>query len=214
MSPEQALGKRVDKRTDIWAFGCILYEMLTGRRAFTGETVPDTIAAIFEHDPDWSLLPETTPPAIQRLLQRCLEKDTKRRLRDIGDGHFELGDPTDAPRPPAQRGRLRPSVLWIALGLVGVTLIVDLGLRSAPRGAINEVIRFGVPAGDVRSPSAWHCHLMAECSYTAGETITHLSSIDDLSMNSSRYRFEGPKALDIPSSPRMVGRLVSSAALE
>ena len=97
MSPEQARGKLVDKRTDIWAFGCVLYEMLTGRRAFAGETVSDTIAAILERDPDWSVLPETTPPTIRRLLQRCLEKDTKRRLRDIGDGHFELDEPTDAP---------------------------------------------------------------------------------------------------------------------
>ena len=88
MSPEQARGKRVDKRTDIWAFGCVLYEMLTGRRAFAGETVSDTIAAILERDPDWSVLPETTPPTIRRLLQRCLEKDPKRRLRDIGDGQL------------------------------------------------------------------------------------------------------------------------------
>ena len=103
-----ARGKRVDKRTDIWAFGCVLYEMLTGRKAFAGETVSDTIAAVLERDPDWSVLPETTPPTIRRLLQRCLEKDTKRRLRDIGDGHFELDAPTDAPRPAAKRARLPP----------------------------------------------------------------------------------------------------------
>ena len=150
MSPEQARGKRVDKRTDIWAFGCVLYEMLTGRKAFAGETVSDTIAAILERDPDWSVLPETTPPTIRRLLQRCLEKDTKRRLRDIGDGHFELDEPTDAPRSAAKRARLLPVVLWMAAGLIGVGLMVGLGLRFAPRAAINEVIRFGVPAGDVQ----------------------------------------------------------------
>ena len=90
MSPEQARGKAVDKRTDIWAFGCVLYEMLTARPAFRGETVSDTIAAILEREPDWSALPAQTPLSIRRLLQRCLEKDPKRRLRDIGDARLEI----------------------------------------------------------------------------------------------------------------------------
>ena len=85
MSPEQARGKAVDKRTDIWAFGCVLYEVLTGRAAFRGETVSDTIVAILEREPDWALLPKATPPPVRRLLERCLEKDPRRRLRDIGD---------------------------------------------------------------------------------------------------------------------------------
>ena len=90
MSPEQARGRPVDKRTDIWAFGCVLYEMLTGRPAFAGETVSDTIAAILERDPDWDALPALTPVSIRRLLQRCLEKDPKRRVRDIGDARLEI----------------------------------------------------------------------------------------------------------------------------
>jgi Tol biopolymer transport system component len=90
MSPEQARGKAVDTRTDIWAFGCVLYEMLTARPAFRGETVPDTIAATLEREPDWSGLPAQTPVSIRRLLQRCLEKDPKRRLRDIGDARLEI----------------------------------------------------------------------------------------------------------------------------
>ncbi len=90
MSPEQARGKFVDKRTDIWAFGCVLYEMLAGRRAFPGETSSDTIAAILEREPDWSALPASTPLAVRRLLQRCLEKDPKRRLRDIADARADL----------------------------------------------------------------------------------------------------------------------------
>lgn len=90
MSPEQARGKPVDKRTDIWAFGCVLYQMLTGRPAFGGETSSDTVAAILEHEPDWSVLPAQTPPVIRRLIQRCLEKDPKRRLRDIGDARLEI----------------------------------------------------------------------------------------------------------------------------
>jgi Tol biopolymer transport system component/tRNA A-37 threonylcarbamoyl transferase component Bud32 len=90
MSPEQARGKPVDKRTDIWAFGCVLYEMLTARPAFGGETTSETIAAIIEREPDWSRPPAQTPPSIRRLLQRCLEKDPKRRLRDIGDARLEI----------------------------------------------------------------------------------------------------------------------------
>jgi Tol biopolymer transport system component len=92
MSPEQARGQAVDKRTDIWAFGCVLYEMLTGHVAFPGETVSDTIAAILEREPDWAALPATTSPMVTRLLQRGLEKDPKRRLRDIADARADLDD--------------------------------------------------------------------------------------------------------------------------
>ena len=92
MSPEQARGKAVDKRTDVWAFGCVLYQMLTGRRAFRGETASDTIAAILEREADWTALPAETPAAIRRLLQRCLEKDPRRRFRDIGDVRHWLDD--------------------------------------------------------------------------------------------------------------------------
>jgi eukaryotic-like serine/threonine-protein kinase len=92
MSPEQARGKAVDKRADIWAFGCLLYEMLTARVAFSGETTSDTIAVVLGRAPDWSRLPESTPPILRRLLYRCLEKDPKRRLRDIGDVRLEIDE--------------------------------------------------------------------------------------------------------------------------
>jgi eukaryotic-like serine/threonine-protein kinase len=90
MSPEQARGRNVDKRADIWAFGCVLYEMLTGGLAFPGETLPDTIVSILERSPDWSALPPATPSIVTRLLRRCLEKDPRKRLRDIGDARFDL----------------------------------------------------------------------------------------------------------------------------
>ncbi len=90
MSPEQARGRAVDKRTDIWSFGCVLYECLTGRQAFAGETVSDMIARILEREPDWDALPSRTPPRIVELLHRCLEKDAKRRMRDIGDARIEI----------------------------------------------------------------------------------------------------------------------------
>ena len=106
MSPEQARGKPVDKRADIWAFGCVLYEMLTGRRAFAGEDVTDTLAFIITKEPDWNALPIETPPSLRRLLRRCLEKDLRRRLHDIGDARLEIEDtgheaPGDA--SPTQR---------------------------------------------------------------------------------------------------------------
>ena len=90
MSPEQARGKAVDKRTDIWAFGAVLFEMLTGRRAFEGETVSDTLAAVLRADPEWTLLPANTPPHVRALLTRCLERDASRRLRDIGEAKLAL----------------------------------------------------------------------------------------------------------------------------
>ena len=99
MSPEQARGLALDKRTDIWAFGCVLYEMLTGVRAFAGDTLSDTIVRVLGSEPEWKQLPRETPPAIRRLLRRCLEKDVSRRLRDIGDARLDL---EEAQEPDAE----------------------------------------------------------------------------------------------------------------
>jgi serine/threonine protein kinase/Tol biopolymer transport system component len=96
MSPEQARGGSVDRRTDVWAFGCVLYEMLSGRMAFARETVTDTHAAIVDQEPEWTAVPATTPPAVRRLLRRCLEKDPKQRLGDIGDARVDLEQPAAA----------------------------------------------------------------------------------------------------------------------
>ena len=92
MSPEQARGQAVDRATDVWAFGCLLFEMLTGRRAFEGDTVTDTFVRILEREPEWASLPAETSPWIQVLLQRCLQKDPRKRLRDIGDVLIEIED--------------------------------------------------------------------------------------------------------------------------
>ena len=105
MSPEQARGQVVDKRTDIWAFGCVLYEMLTGRVAFSGDTVSDTIAAVLGSEPAWDALPDGTPANVRLLLQRCLDKDPKRRLRDLGDVRFELDEAGSHAAPGTRQPR-------------------------------------------------------------------------------------------------------------
>ncbi len=132
MSPEQARGKGVDKRTDIWAFGCVLYEMLTRRKTFAGETVSDTVAAILEHEPDWNVLPLHTPPAVRHLLHRCLEKDLNRRLRDAGDARLEIEDSL-APLASARRVFRRRSGSLI-LVLSAAVAVLLLGILLARRG--------------------------------------------------------------------------------
>ena len=108
MSPEQARGKPVDRRADIWAFGCVLYEMLTGRKAFPGDDVSQTLARVIDRDPDWDALPKTLPSALDTYLRRCLQKDPRDRVRDIGDvrlamkGAFDVSAPA-APTAPGAR---------------------------------------------------------------------------------------------------------------
>jgi Tol biopolymer transport system component len=113
MSPEQAKAKTVDRRADIWAFGCVFYEMLTGKMAFCGETVTDTLAAVIKEEPDWSRLPAATPTRVRVLLQRCLQKDPKQRLRDIGDARISLDEVLGGAPDPAPAGAAAISApLW------------------------------------------------------------------------------------------------------
>jgi serine/threonine protein kinase len=137
MSPEQARGRAVDKRTDIWAFGCVLYEMLTGRLAFPGDTVSDSIAKILEREPEWSALPATTPVPIRRLLLRCLAKDPRQRSRDIRDVRIEI-DAIDEAEPASIAPMLQPRISgarrWLPLMAVG-TLAAMVGLWEVSRPA-------------------------------------------------------------------------------
>jgi Tol biopolymer transport system component len=137
MSPEQARGRAIDRRADIWAFGCVLYEMLTGRHAFAGDTISDLIAAILNRDPDWSALPPALPSSVHRLLRRCLEKNPKNRLRDIGDARLELGatSTSDSPSAAAIRKPAPASgLLWFAAGAAVAAAIVAIYLRSTGSG--------------------------------------------------------------------------------
>jgi serine/threonine protein kinase len=129
MSPEQAKGKAVDKRTDIWAFGCVLYEMLTGHRAFGGEDLTDTLAAIVRGEPDWAALPPNTPPPIRQLMEGCLQKDRKARVADVAVVRFALGAashpiPASAVATPAPL--VKPRLTWRDLLLaIGVLILVS-----------------------------------------------------------------------------------------
>ncbi len=152
MSPEQARGKPVDKRADIWAFGCVLYEMLSGKMAFGGETLSDTIAAILNRDPGWDELPAATPLSIRRLLRRCLEKDAKRRLRDIGDVRAEL-DEGQTNSAPAESARSNPrwmtrrdALVALAGGAVGAASAGVLAIRGRhDDGTSRRLTRFAIP---------------------------------------------------------------------
>jgi Tol biopolymer transport system component len=126
MSPEQARGEKLDRRTDVWAFGCVLYEMLTGRRAFSGPTRSDVMAAVLEKEPDWEKLPAATPLKVQDLLHRCLQKDRSRRLRDIGDARLELQEAIEE----SEIGRSGPRVAAFAPRPVRLPLLAGLALLS------------------------------------------------------------------------------------
>ncbi len=145
MAPEQARGQAVDKRADIWAFGAVLFEMLTGKRLFGGDSVSDSLAAVLTREPDFDALPADTPAHVRSLLERCLHKDPKLRLRDIGDAGMLL-DPAQPERP--KRGR--PWIPWAAAGALGLAL-AGAGVQwlrtssDAGKTAKEGAIRFLLP---------------------------------------------------------------------
>jgi eukaryotic-like serine/threonine-protein kinase len=149
MSPEQARGLRVDKRTDIWAFGCVLYEMLTGRRAFSGESATDVIVNVVDREPAFEALPAECPHALRRLLRRCLTKDARQRLRDIGDARLELVDAevgiADLGADLARFRRRAWSVAALAaLGVVGAALWLRASQQPSTAAATPRIARFAL----------------------------------------------------------------------
>ena len=143
MSPEQARGKAVDKRADIWAFGCVLYEMLTARSAFAGETTSDTIAKILEREPDWQALPGSTPARIQDLLRRCLHKDQQRRLHDIADARIEIEEARTALSSPRRVVGLPVVAVGVAVALTllaGTWWYARRSIPSVPHELVSVLI--------------------------------------------------------------------------
>jgi serine/threonine protein kinase/Tol biopolymer transport system component len=141
MSPEQAKGKSVDKRSDIWAFGCVFYECLTGNKAFHGETVTETLAAILKGEPDWSVLSRELHPRLVELLHRCLRKETKNRLHDIADVRIELQEmdvrTALTPRPKAWKWAAVSSWILVSLVLIAAAIVVRLS-RSVPEPGLSK----------------------------------------------------------------------------
>jgi Tol biopolymer transport system component len=153
MSPEQAKGKSVDKRADIWAFGCILYECLTGKRAFEGETVTETLAAILKGEPDWQALPSATPPSIRFVLRRCLEKDMSRRFRDAADARIQIEEAVAAPPERIVLARKFSGRLawWIAafffVAFVAALAVALMHIDRAPANLMPARLSIETPEG-------------------------------------------------------------------
>src|SRR6266508_514566 len=143
MSPEQARGHRVDAQTDIWAFGCVLFEMLTGRTAFTGATVTDILAAVVRGEPDWSALPADLPPTARSLLRRCLSKDPAQRLHHIADARIELeaayANPGAAIASTSSPSRRALRVAWLSAAVLAVVAAAALMLAVRPGPTAAEM---------------------------------------------------------------------------
>ena len=163
MSPEQARGRAVDKRADIWAFGVVLFEMLTAKRLFGGETVSDVLAAVLTREVDWTELPLGTPAGVHRLLRRCLDRDPRTRLRDIGEARVAVV-PDGAAAAPAKavdgKARARRLSPWVAaLGVVVLTLAGIVAGRMAPRTEKIQappLVRFTLDTGQALLSASWH----------------------------------------------------------
>ncbi len=158
MSPEQARGKPIDKRTDIWSFGAVLYECLAGTRPFEGETATDLIAKILEREPDWSALPDNTPPNVRMLLQRCLQKDRKQRLRDIGEAWVVLDGALAGDFSVAGVAAARPIPTWRRAfpWIVVAVLIAALAAQHLRTTSVKHpVMRFSLLIPDAQALTYW-----------------------------------------------------------
>jgi serine/threonine protein kinase len=157
MSPEQARGLPVDRRADIWAYGCVVYEMLSGRPAFAGATSSDILAAVLEREPDWSALPANTPPALAQLVRRCLQKDPAARLRDIGDARHALDDTVPLPVPAVAMRRNWRNMPWVLGGLlvlaVAAAAAAAFGVNRLVTGAVSPIVEFPLTLPENTVPS-------------------------------------------------------------
>jgi Tol biopolymer transport system component len=198
MSPEQARGVAVDRRADLWAFGVVLYEMLTGTRLFEGATISDTLAAVLSKEPDWTALPAQTPPSVRRLLRRCVERDRKRRLADAGDARLEIDDASlvAGGRGNAAVAPVSQSVWRRALPLVaGALVALGVGMGTTWRAMRAS----SVPPGVVR----------LTVTPAAGESIGTMSPDPDLavSLDGRRIAYVGQVGGRIRLSVRALDRL-------
>jgi serine/threonine-protein kinase len=222
MSPEQARGKVVDRRSDIWALGCVLFEMLTGRKTFeTGETVSDAVAAILTKDPDWNALPAHLPQPIRRLLRRCLEKDPDRRLHHVADARIEIIDALNAPsvdetlrtshdRPVWTRA-LPWTIAAVALGVAAFALWASTGNRSSDSAQVRR-LELTLPAASRCSRRArpWRSRLTAHGSRSLVSVPERGWSICERSISSRQCRCKARRARAAVSSRLTASPLASS----
>jgi serine/threonine protein kinase len=209
MSPEQIRRERLDQRTDIWAFGCIVFEMLTGTRAFPGATTHDVLARVLEREPAYSLLPPDTPPALRRLLRRTLEKDARRRLGYIGDARHELDDAVNNPPAdpdPAAAGSRRP---WVAAAIAGVAIgaLITGGpwWRARSETPAAAVARFALPLG-AASPVLSYQPMLAMA--PDGQAIAYRARHDGTTRVYLR-RLAGLDAVPVPGTEGATGLFFS-----
>ena len=177
MSPEQAKGRPVDKRTDIFAFGCVLYEMLTGHAAFGGEDVPEILSRVLQREPDWTLLPANVPPTIQRLLRLCLQKDPKKRRQTATDVRIDIEQALAEPTAESAAGFARPTTLqWapVVLALLAGAAITGLfaWLHARSFGVLQEPLRLAIPVVP-GTPSAYDSNLGQPEISPDGKTIVY-----------------------------------------
>jgi serine/threonine protein kinase/Tol biopolymer transport system component len=197
MSPEQARGLALDKRTDIWAFGCVLFEMIAGRMAFPGATTSDAIAAVLERSPDWTALPPATPPGVRHTLARCLEKNPKQRWRDIGDVRIQLGDAEkwrpQTDRPSAKTSRAGERIAWALL----------VGLAAAVAVLVTPLVRKPPPPAEIRF------NLLYPRGMTADFAQLAISADGQQIVVSPSFGTQGPSPLWLRPLASTTGRLLT-----
>ena len=174
MAPEQAKGRVVDKRADVWAFGCVLYEMLTGRRTFDGDDISEVMAGVIKSEPEWDELPTELPPALRTYLRRCLQKDPRERIRDIGDVRLAMAGAFDVPAPPPGELPVTPVAIpqlqgWqrpLPLAVAGLALLAVGGVAmwGLARPAPERVVRFSLPLSDGQNFFAAGRHMVGHLS--------------------------------------------------
>ena len=212
----------MDKRTDVWAFGCVLYEMLSGARAFGGDDVTDTLAAVVRAEPDWQALPPGTPPANRKVLKRCLEKNQRERLPDIGAARLDINEALTAPAETAalpasegsQKGPLASARLaWIGVALLAVVAVattavaIALARRTMP---VSREVRVDIatppttdPVSFALSPDGRHIAFVAT---SDGQPKLWVRSLDDGSVRT----VSGTDGATLPSGPQTAGQSGSS----
>jgi serine/threonine-protein kinase len=212
MAPEQARGRAVDRRVDIWAFGCVLFEMLTGQPPFTGETVTDVISAVVSQEPEWTALPAHVPSAVAQLVRRCLQKDPRRRLRDIGEARVILEAPraaeqmTTAAAPSPKGSWLQPVIWGIVLTLAGGMTVGVASIYFSSKRSLSQpespamLTRFDVEAPDPSSSLTLVFRPSVAVSAN-GRSLAFVAATGGITSIYVRRRSE-PSAWKVPGSER------------